>query len=81
MPPKAPLNVRSNNEIEAESLVDQAEKKSTAFSFFGLVGGSQQSRYEDAGDMCAKAGNLYKIEKKCLYPLACHLLTLVSMNL
>lgn len=59
-----PLDVPSNNEIEASTLVERAEKRAASFSFFGL-GGSAQSKNEEASEMCAKAGNLYKIEKKC----------------
>jgi len=62
MPPPV---VPSNNEIEADTLMERADKRANAFTFFGLAG-SQQSKYEEAGEMCAKAGNLYKIEKKCL---------------
>ena len=58
------MNVPSNNEIEAMTLMERAEKKATSFNFFGLAG-SQSSKFEEASDMCAKAGNLFKIEKKC----------------
>ena len=73
--PIDPLNVPSNNEIEAATLLERAEKKvclqyiqififkATQFNFFGLMG-SKSAQFEDAADMCAKAGNLYKIEKK-----------------
>jgi hypothetical protein len=59
------MNVPSNNEIEAATLVERAEKRINSFSLFGL-GGSTQVKCEEASEMCAKAGNLYKIEKKCM---------------
>lgn len=61
--PLDPLVVPSNNEIEAEALLERAEKKSKAFNFFGLAG-SKQSQNEEAAEMCSNAGNLLKIEKK-----------------
>jgi alpha-soluble NSF attachment protein len=57
------LEVPSNNEIEAMSLLDRAEKKATEFTFFGMAG-SAASKAEEAAEMCSKAGNLLKIEKK-----------------
>ncbi len=62
MPP--PLQVPPTKVLEAQSLLDQAEKRANAFTFFGLAG-STQTKLEDASDLCAKAGNLLKTEKQC----------------
>lgn len=48
---------------EARELLEKASRKNSEFTFFGLVG-SREAKLEEASDMCAKAGNLYKIEKK-----------------
>ncbi len=59
-----PSSVPSNKEIEALTLLERADKKANAFTFFGLTG-SKQSQLEEAADLCARSGNLYKTEKKC----------------
>lgn len=59
-----PLIVPSNKEIEANTLLERAEKKANAFTLFGLSG-SKTANTEEASDMCARAGNLLKAEKKC----------------
>lgn len=58
-----PLDVPSNNEIEASTLMERAQKRATEMTLFGLMG-SREMKLEEAAEMCAKAGNLYKIEKK-----------------
>jgi hypothetical protein len=73
--PLNPLNVPSNKVIEADTLLERAENKANSFTFFGIAG-SKQSNIEEAADMCAKAGNLYKTEKKCKWRLHVSVLTL-----
>lgn len=35
------MSVPSNKEIEAQELLERADKKATSFSLFGLLGGQQ----------------------------------------
>lgn len=59
------MQVPTNNEIEAERLLERAEKKATGFSILSFLGGSSQSsKFEEAAEMCSQAGNLLKIEKR-----------------
>lgn len=50
--------------MEAEQLLERAERKATEFNFFGLAG-SRESKLEEAAEMCARAGHLLKIDKFC----------------
>jgi alpha-soluble NSF attachment protein len=57
------MNIPSNKEIEAKTLIERAAKKVGEFNLFGLLG-SRESKMEEASDLCAQAGHLFKIEKK-----------------
>ena len=65
MPPR---EVPSTNELEADQLIEQAQKRaqpSAMANLFSLLGAStQSSRMEEAAELASKAGNLYKIAKK-----------------
>lgn len=52
---------------KAAEYMAQANKTLKKTSFFSFGGGSQ--KYEDASDLFEKAGNQYKIAKKCAYTL------------
>ena len=77
--PLNPLNVPSNKVIEADTLLERAVNKANSFTFFGIAG-SKQSNIEEAADMCAKAGNLYKTEKKCKWRLNAPVLTCAAQG-
>ena len=52
---------------KGEELMAQADKKLKGGFIGGLFGGN--SRFEDASEMYTKAGNSFKIAKKCMYIL------------
>lgn len=50
-------------EDKGEELMDKADKRlKSGFSFF-----SGSAKFEDAAEMYTKAGNSFKITKKCMY--------------
>lgn len=54
---------------EAEALIEKAEKKLNSFGWFG------GNKFEEAGELYTKAGNSFKLAKKC------NLRQFVSVNL
>lgn len=59
------LNVNAS-EIKAEEFIASAEKALKRFSIF-----STSAKFEDACEAYEKAGNQYKIAKKCTFGMRC----------
>jgi hypothetical protein len=54
-----------NQEARARALMDSAYQKQTSSSFFEFFA-TNNSKFEEAGEMYTKAANLFKIAKKCM---------------